>query len=75
MELRKQGLEVPQELLDKKFTYNRERHSKDIRRQHKFLTNKYDASQVLLRDIKDLNKRQAEQGLPTLSAARGTNTH
>ena len=51
MELRKQGLEVPKELLDKKFNYNRERHSKDLRRQHEFLTNNYDASQVLLRDI------------------------
>ena len=51
MELRKQGLEVPKELLDKKFNYNRERHSKDLRRQHEFLENKLDASQVLLRDI------------------------
>lgn len=51
MELRKQGVEVPKELLEKKFAHNRERHSKDLRRQHEFLTNNYDASQVLLRDI------------------------
>ena len=32
MELRKQGLEVPKEMLEKKFAHNRERHSKDLRR-------------------------------------------
>ena len=51
MELRKQGLEVPKEMLEKKFAHNRERHSKDLRRQHDFLTANYDAQQVLLQDI------------------------
>ena len=51
MELRKQGLEVPKEMLEKKFAHNRERHSKDLRRQHEFLTANYDAQQVLLQDI------------------------
>ena len=37
MALRKEGLEVPKELLDKKFAHNRARHSKDLRRQHEFL--------------------------------------
>ena len=71
MELRKQGLEVPKEMLEKKFAHNRERHSKDLRRQHDFLTANYDAQQVLLQDIQDLNRQQAEQGLPTFCAARG----
>ena len=31
-ELRKQGKEVPKELLDKKFAHNRARHSQDLRR-------------------------------------------
>lgn len=31
-QLRKGGLEVPKELLDKKFAHNRARHSKDLKR-------------------------------------------
>lgn len=42
MKLRREGKEVPQDLLDRKFNFNKERHSKDLRRQHDFLVANYD---------------------------------
>ena len=69
MKLRREGKEVPQELLDRKFNFNRERHSKDLRRQHDFLVANYDMQQAFLMDIAEVNRAQAENGLATMSAS------
>jgi len=69
MKFRKEGLEVPKELLEKKHSFNRARHERDIRKQHDFLKAKYDAQQALLADIAEINRKQAEQGLPTISSS------
>ena len=41
--LRKEGLAVPRDLLEKKHSFNRARHEKDIKKQHYFLEAKLDA--------------------------------
>ena len=60
MRLRKDGLDVPKELLEQKFAHNRARHNKDLKKQHDFMVANMSMQEAFLMELKELNRVQAE---------------
>jgi len=56
-QLRKEGKDVPKELLEKKFAHNRERHSKDMRKIQADMASNYTMQDAFLRDIEEMNRK------------------